>query len=89
MSIFTSKLAAFTDISCNRKDYLKEWLTQESIPFSEIPIEQRIHIQIKFPLSQYNPQFKMKTVIAHYDRAENTPGATNSSKVRVRPFPIF
>lgn len=79
MSIFTSKLAAFTDISCNRKDYLKEWLTQESIPFSEIPIEQRIHIQIKFPLSQYNPQFKMKTVIAHYDRAENTPGANDNS----------
>lgn len=79
MSIFNSKLPAFTDISCNRKDYLKHWLTEESIPFIEIPIGQRIHIQIQFPLSQYNPQFKMKTVIAHYDRAENTPGANDNS----------
>ena len=37
------------------------------------------HIYVKFPMSHYNKGCKVKTVIAHYDRVPNTPGANDNS----------
>ena len=33
-----------------------------------MPMEGKKHIYVSFPKSQYNPMFRIKTVIAHYDR---------------------
>ncbi len=70
---------------CNRFTFLQEYLTKKDIPFSVIKIEDCNHIYIQFPERTYNPMFKMKTVIAHYDRAQGpngeyiTPGANDNS----------
>jgi Zn-dependent M28 family amino/carboxypeptidase len=37
------------------------------------------HIYVQFASSAYSPLFKLKTVLAHYDRMENTPGANDNS----------
>ena len=42
-------------------------------------MEGKNHIYVKFPQAQYNPTFRIKTVIAHYDRFPGSPGANDNS----------
>ena len=44
-----------------------------------MPVAGKNHVYVKFPTSQYNPQFRIKTVIAHYDRSLGSPGANDNS----------
>ena len=44
-----------------------------------MPVAGKNHVYVKFPTSQYNPQFRIKTVIAHYDRVPGSPGANDNS----------
>ena len=39
----------------------------------------RNHILVHFASEAYNPRFKIKTVIAHYDRVAGSPGANDNS----------
>lgn len=64
---------------CNRTEFIQKYLNQNGIEAPVIQLNEKNHIYVKFPLSQYNSMFKIKTVIAHYDRAENTPGANDNS----------
>ena len=71
----------FTAQNCNRYDFLCTLLTQEQIPFKTILLNNKKHLYIQFSRQHYDGYFKTKTIIAHYDRAENTPGANDNSAV--------
>lgn len=70
---------AFTALDCDRASFIRSYLSERGTESAVLPIEGRNHIYVKFPLTQYNPQFRTKTVIAHYDRAPGTPGANDNS----------
>ena len=79
MSFLPLEFAGFLEPTCNRFEYLKSWITKLEIPFTVLPIESKNHIFINFPKSCYSPLFKTKTLLVHYDRVENTPGANDNS----------
>ncbi len=85
MTFLPEEFDTFVASDCDRFAFLKNYLTKHEIPFTVIPIDDCNHIYIQFPERTYNPMFKMKTVIAHYDRAigDNgeyiTPGANDNS----------
>lgn len=79
MNFLPLEFAEFLKPNCNRFEYLKSWITKLEIPFTVLPIESKNHIFINFPKSCYSPLFKTKTLLVHYDRVENTPGANDNS----------
>ena len=70
---------AFLDPAADRAACIAGWLSAQGIPFRTVTLQHHTHIIITFRKSAYNPRFKMKTVIAHYDRACGTPGANDNS----------
>lgn len=64
---------------CNRRQFILDMLKDFGVPAVPLSLEGAHHILVKFPPSAYNPQFKMKTVLAHYDRVDNSPGANDNS----------
>lgn len=70
---------SFIEKDCNRMKFIQDFLNKRNIDAPIIQLDGKNHVYVKFPLSQYNPQFKIKTVIAHYDRVENSPGANDNS----------
>ena len=79
MSYLPEEFFQFIAPECNRGEFLQQWLSKCDIPFSVISIDGKNHIYIKFTSNAYNPMFRMKTVLVHYDIAENTPGANDNS----------
>lgn len=69
----------FISIECDRLAFIQAFLKASNIDFAVLDMEGKNHVYVKFPHNQYNPQFKIKTVIAHYDRVEGTPGANDNS----------
>ena len=53
---------------CNRLAFIQKILNDFNLDAPVLQMEGKNHIYVKFPQSQYNPQFRIKTVIAHYDR---------------------
>lgn len=72
-------LKAFTEKNCDRFSFIKEFLERVAIPFSVLHIDDKKHFYIQFNKTSYTPMFNIKTVIAHYDRDENSPGANDNS----------
>ncbi len=58
----------FLDINTNRTQWIQNALLSEGIESCVFKIGEQNHIYVKFPLSCYNPLFKIKTVLVHYDR---------------------
>lgn len=79
MSFLPHEFSGFLAPNVNRTEYLRQWLTDFGIPYSVIPLEGRTHFLVKFPLSAYNPMFRTKTLLVHYDRFEPSPGANDNS----------
>lgn len=63
----------------NRADFIQDFLQKHGIKSHRTVIDGKSHILVQFPPQFYNPQFKIKTVIAHYDRVEGSPGANDNS----------
>lgn len=63
----------------SRADFIQNWLKERGIDSHRTIIEGKSHILVQFDSQFYNPQFKIKTVIAHYDRVEGSPGANDNS----------
>lgn len=76
---FAKFYTEFTAKICNRKNFIQQYLLENGVETSVIQIAGREHIHVIFPSSSYNPQFKIKTIIAHYDRAPDSPGANDNS----------
>ncbi len=58
----------FISPDCDRARFIQEYLKAGGLDSSIISLEGKNHIYVKFPQQQYNPMFRIKTVIAHYDR---------------------
>jgi len=79
MSFLPPQFSVFCGPECDRTKFLQRWLMQNGLQFRTIPLNGRTHIMLQFPASSYNPMFRTKTLLVHYDRAENTPGANDNS----------
>ena len=76
---------AFVSPNVDRRAFLEGMLRARGIPFSAVLLANRAHIIVRFAGDAYNPLFRMKIVVAHYDRSENdasssfSPGANDNS----------
>ena len=58
----------FISPDCDRSRFIQDYLKAGGIDCAIMSMEGKNHIYVKFPKTQYNPMFRIKTVIAHYDR---------------------
>ena len=65
--------------NCDRRQFILDMLKDFGVPAVPLSLEGAHHILVKFPPTAYNPQYKMKTVLAHYDRVDTSPGANDNS----------
>ena len=75
-------LSSFNDFiapDCNRAAFIQNYLKAAGLEAPILQMEGKNHIYVKFPQNQYNPTFRIKTVIAHYDRFPGSPGANDNS----------
>ena len=79
MSFLPKDFSDFIKADCNRCDFIQNWLCERGIKTSLLCMEEKKHILLQFSSSSYNPQFRIKTVIAHYDRVLGSPGANDNS----------
>ena len=79
MSFLSKDFLDFIKPDCNRLNFIQNFLKQNDVETAVISLEGKKHIYVKFPQNQYNPLFNIKTVVAHYDRFENSPGANDNS----------
>ncbi len=74
-SIFNDFIAQ----DCDRAAFIQNYLNQAGLEAPILQMEGKNHIYVKFPQTQYNPMFRIKTVIAHYDRFPGSAGANDNS----------
>ena len=74
-----SSFKDFIAPDCERAAFIQNCLKAAGLEAPILQMEGKNHIYVKFPQSQYNPIFRIKTVIAHYDRFPGSPGANDNS----------
>lgn len=75
----SSTFESFLQSGLDRAAFIAAWLRSRDIPHTVVDLAGKRHIVIRFDASAYDPRFRMKTLVAHYDRAGNTPGANDNS----------
>ncbi|QTQ14716.1 M28 family peptidase [Treponema parvum] len=76
---FLNAYKQFTAMDCDRCAFIREYLASRGVDSSVIPIDERRHIHVSFSSTAYSPLFRIKTIIAHYDRTPGSPGANDNS----------
>lgn len=79
MSGIPDSFGDFIAQGCDRPRFIQEYLEKRGVESVELGVDGKRHVYVKFPPSMYNPQFRMKIVAAHHDRAPGTPGANDNS----------
>lgn len=79
MSFLPPEFAKFILPQTDRCAFIREYLAERGVSTACVPIDGKNHILVKYDSRAYNPQFKIKTVIAHYDRVQGSPGANDNS----------
>ena len=79
MYVIPSEFKTFISADCDRASFIQNYLKAAGLEAPVLQMEGKNHIYVKFPQSQYNPMFRIKTVIAHYDRFPGSPGANDNS----------
>ncbi|NLK45790.1 MAG: M28 family peptidase [Treponema sp.] len=79
MSFIPPEFFEFIADNVDRCSFLINWLKDHDIQCTLVPIDDSKHIYINFPSKCYDPRFRVKTILVHYDRAENSPGANDNS----------
>lgn len=69
----------FLQPGCDRKAFIQKRLLDAGIKSSVIVIDGKEHIYVDFASECYNNRFKLKTLVAHYDRVSDTQGANDNS----------
>jgi len=75
----SSTFEAFLGEGLDRCTFISAWLRARGIPHTAVELAGRRHLVVRFDQSAYDPRFRMKTLVAHYDRASGTPGANDNS----------
>ena len=68
MYTIPSSFQDFIAPDCDRAAFIQNYLNAAGLEAPVLQMEGKNHIYVKFPQKQYNPTFRIKTVIAHYDR---------------------
>ena len=76
--------SAFLEPAADRCACITAWLSAQNIPYRTVTLQNKTHIVITYRQSAYDSRFKMKTLIAHYDRAAGSPGANDNSAACVQ-----
>lgn len=79
MSGIPEALKSYVADKVDRLAFLQDYLSCRGVSTSVIPLEGKKHLYVNFPSSSYNPQFKIKTLISHYDIVKDSPGANDNS----------
>lgn len=58
----------FLEPQTDRTEWIQKKLLDSGIDSYVLKLGEQKHIYVKFPLSSYNPLFKIKTILVHYDR---------------------
>lgn len=58
----------FIASNVNRGEFIQNYLLERDVQTAVINVDGRRHIYAKLPRSGYNATFRIKTIIAHYDR---------------------
>lgn len=69
----------FLSNDCNRLQFIRDYLTLRGLETSVFQTEEKNHIFVRFPPKQYDPSFRMKTIVAHYDKVAGSQGANDNS----------
>ncbi|MGP1577341.1 MAG: M28 family peptidase [Treponema sp.] len=77
--INSSLLKSFVHPATNRCAYIAAWLYAQHIPYRTVTLKNKTHIIVTYNAAAYDNRYKTKTCIAHYDRAEGSPGANDNS----------
>ena len=68
MYTIPSAFKDFISPDCDRAKFIQSYLKSGGVDSAIMALEGKNHIYVKFPKTHYNPMFRIKTVIAHYDR---------------------
>ncbi|BDC93863.1 M28 family peptidase [Treponema bryantii] len=79
MYTIPSEFNDFIAADCDRAAFIQNYLNRAGLEAPVLQMEGKNHIYVKFPQTQYNSMFRIKTVIAHYDRFPGSPGANDNS----------
>ncbi|SEP69229.1 Peptidase family M28 [Treponema bryantii] len=79
MYTIPSEFNDFIAADCDRAAFIQNYLNRAGLEAPVLQMEGKNHIYVKFPQNQYNSMFRIKTVIAHYDRFPGSPGANDNS----------
>lgn len=69
----------FIEPDCDRLLFIQNYLSERGVKTAVVKTGGYSHICVVFPQSCYTPFFRMKTVVAHYDRVAGTVGANDNS----------
>lgn len=75
----TTTFEAFLGENLDRVAFISAWLRSRDIRHTVVDLLGRKHIVVTFATEAYDPRFRMKTLIAHHDRAPGTQGANDNS----------
>jgi len=75
----TTTFEAFLGENLDRVAFISAWLRSRDIRHTVVELAGKRHIVVTFAPEAYDPRFRMKTLIAHHDRAAGTQGANDNS----------
>lgn len=73
------KFSEFLKPDCDRKEFIQNYLLELGLKSSVVVLEGKNHIYVDFPKEYYDKRYKIKTLVAHYDRVDGAPGANDNS----------
>lgn len=76
---FPGDYSEFLKTDCDRKEFIQRKLLSYGLNSSVIVLDGKMHIYVDFPKSGYSPKYKIKTLVAHYDRVKGSSGANDNS----------
>ncbi len=74
-----SDFLKFLEQNSDRTSFITDYLEKRGVETTVINMNGKKHIHINFDKSQYSGYFRIKTLIAHYDRIPGTEGANDNS----------
>lgn len=78
MDFLPKDFSEYLELKGNRADFIQSWLLKQRVSSDKIVIGGKSHVLVQFAPAAYNPQYRIKTVIAHHDRAGKVPGQTTT-----------
>ena len=75
----SSTFESFLAPDLDRAAFISAWLRGHNVRHTVVNLANKRHIVVRFDTDAYDPRFRMKTLVAHYDRAAGSPGANDNS----------